>query len=110
MLGIIHLIFKKYMSDLEECSGGEEAVTPSLMLNSNTLDPEIIGNVLETSLQGFASFHQVFDVEEGGEEDPEEVKEWRFFRREGICHQHFKQISKVIAGMKSYPLYIWHQH
>ena len=56
-----------------------------------------ICNFLQASLQVFAALHQVLDVVDTGEEDPEQLKELALLWRQ-VCGRHqFDKIGKVVT-------------
>lgn len=97
---IVKTIIEADLLQFEESATCEQAVTTCLMLNTDSFNAQVVGNILEATLQVLATLHQKFDVIEAGEENVEKLKKFSFLGRKDSASQNFQEVTEIVPGMK----------
>lgn len=79
------------------------------MLLANAAHLQIIGHVLQTTLQGLAGAHQVFDVINAREPLVQQIEKVGLLRRQRHARYQLEQVAKVVPGVERDPLDILKQ-
>lgn len=104
-------VSKELLLDFEERGGGEESVRSGLMAYSLPLDVELIGDLLESSLQfsrrAVWCSQQDFYVETAREQHFVVVEEGGLLFRQIPQGDAFQQVSEVVSGGEGEPGDSW---
>ena len=73
------------------------------MLHAHPCNAQIVGQILQTTLQASPNPHHQLDIIESRKEDVKQMEEISLVGRKGLVGQQFKQIAKIKDRVEGNP-------